>query len=131
MSVESTREGMSRYLDAEHEASDVIAEDAVFTVMGTGQEYRGREAIFGMLQYFYHVAFQATANGTNLVIGDGKAVLEADFTGKHTGEFMGIPPTGKEIHVPLCVVYDLSDNAITRGRVYFETDALRQQLGVQ
>jgi len=131
MSVESTREVMSRYLDAEHDDMDAIAEDAVFTIMGTGVEYRGREAISGMLHYFYHVAFEATANGTNLVVDDGKAVLEADFTGKHTGEFMGIPPSGKEIHVPLCVVYDLSDNAITRGRVYFETDALRQQLGVQ
>jgi hypothetical protein len=32
--------------------------------------------------------------------------------------------------VPLCVVYDLEDDLIKQGRVYFEMPALLQQLGV-
>jgi len=29
--------------------------------------------------------------------------------------------------VPFCVVYELAGGKITRGRIYFETDALREQ----
>ena len=87
MSVESTREVMQRYFDAEHSDVSMLADDVVFTIMGTGQQNHGPEGVVGMLHYFYHVAFNAVAETKNLVISDGKAVLEADFTGTHTGEF--------------------------------------------
>jgi predicted ester cyclase len=51
--------------------------------------------------------------------------------GKHIGEFAGIPATGKEFRVPLCVVYDLKDDLIKRARIYFEMPALLAQLGIQ
>ena len=57
-------------------------------------------------------------------------MLEADFVGKHIGEFAGIPATNRDVQVPLCVVYDLDNNQITQGRIYFEMPALFQQLGV-
>ena len=116
MSVESTRETVMAYLHG-HDDS-IVAEDAVFTIMDSGQEHRGREAVKGMLQYFYSIAFDAEAKTRNLIIADGQAVLEADFVGKHIGDFGGIPATGKEVNVPLCVVYDIEDNKIKRGRVY-------------
>jgi predicted ester cyclase len=58
-------------------------------------------------------------------------MVEGEFVGKHIGEFAGIPATGKDVRVPLCVVYDLENDQIKRGRIYFETPALLQQLGVQ
>src|SRR5438067_10262946 len=98
MSVESTRQVMERYFNSEHSDVSMMADDVVFTVMGTGQEVRGPDGVIGMLHYFYHVAFDAVPITKNLVITDGKAVLEGDFTGKHIGEFAGIPATGKEVH---------------------------------
>jgi predicted ester cyclase len=83
-----------------------------------------------MLNYFYRIAFDATAELKNLIIADGKAVWEGDFVGKHTGEFAGVPATNKNVRVPLCVVYDLENDKIKRGRVYFEMPALMVQLGV-
>lgn len=130
MSIEKTREIMARYLKSEHGDSSMMADDVVFTIMGTGQEHRGPQAVLGMLYYFYHVAFDATAEPKNMVYTDGQAVGEWDFVGKHTGEFAGIPATGKNVRVPLCVVYDLENDKIKRGRVYFEMPALLQQLGV-
>src|SRR5438105_2702762 len=126
MSVENTRTVMEAYLHG-HDAS-AVAEDAVFTIMDTGQEHKGRDAIQGMLNYFYSVAFDAEAKTKNLIIADNQAVLEADFVGKHIGNFGGIPATGKEVKVPLCVVYDIEGKAIRRGRVYWEFETFQRQV---
>jgi steroid delta-isomerase-like uncharacterized protein len=130
MSTESTRETMQRYLKSEHSDVSVMADDVIFTIMSTGAEHRGREGVMAMLNYFYRVAFDATANIRITLFGEANAMVEANFVGKHIGEFAGIPATGRTVHVPLCVVYDLDHDQITRGRVYFEMPALLQQLGV-
>jgi steroid delta-isomerase-like uncharacterized protein len=130
MSIESTRETMLSYFNSEHSDVSMMADDVVFTVMATGQEHQGREGVLGMLNYFYHVAFDATATTRTTLFGETNAMVEGEFIGKHIGEFAGIPATGKDVRVPLCVVYDLADGKIKDGRVYFEMPALLQQLGV-
>ena len=105
-----------------------VAEDAIFRNLGTGEEYKGREAIAGMLHFVYHVAFDARAEVTNYIITEDKAILEGLFKGKHIGEFAGIAPTNKEVNVPLCVTYDLKDGLIREGRIYMLGSVLMQQL---
>ncbi len=130
MTVESTRETMTRYFDSEHSDVSMMADDVVFTIMATGQEHHGREGVLGMLSYFYHIAFDAGAEPRTTIFGESNATWEGDFIGTHIGEFAGIPATGKDVRVPLCVVYDLENGQIKRGRIYFEMPALLQQLGV-
>jgi len=130
MSIEETRETMLRYFNSEHSDVSALADDVVFTIMATGAEHRGREGVTAMLNYFYHVAFSATAETRVTLFGEANAMVEGDFVGKHIGEFAGIPPTGKDVKVPLCVVYDLDRNQIRRGRVYFEMPVLLRQLSV-
>src|SRR5689334_18193489 len=120
MSVERTREVMNRYFTSDHSDTSMMADDVVFTMMATGDEAKTPAGVEAMLHYFYHVAFDATADVKNLFFDDGKALLEADVVGKHIGEFAGIPPTGKDFRVPLCVVYDLENDQIKRARIYFE-----------
>ena len=71
--------------------SKYLAEDAVFINMGTTELTIGREAIGNMLNHIYHIAFDARADITNTIVTENKAVLEANFIGKHIGEFAGIP----------------------------------------
>jgi hypothetical protein len=99
-----------------------MADDFIFTIMATGQEHHGRDGVVGMLNYFYHFAFDATATAENTIFGDGKAMVE--------GHFAGISATNRGVRVPICVVYDLGNNMIKRGRVYFEMPVLMQQSGV-
>ena len=128
MSVESTRDVVMRYINSNHSDLSMMAPDVVFTSMASGEEHRGVEALAGMLHYIYHVAFDAHAEMKNMIVSDGKAVLEADFVGKHIAEFAGVPATGKMVRVPLCVVYDLERDQIKRGRVYFEVPAFLKQV---
>jgi len=130
MSIESTRETMTRYIKSEHSDVSMMAEDVVFTIMATGQEHHGCDEVLAMLNYFYHIAFEATATTRTVLYGENSAMVEGDFVGKHIGEFAGIPATGKDVNVPLCVVYDLENDRIKHGRIYFEMPALFQQLGV-
>ena len=51
--------------------------------------------------------------------------------GKHIGEFAGIRATGKDISVPVCVVYDVENEQIKRAHSYLEMPVLLQQLGVE
>ncbi len=106
-----------------------IADDAIFIDMTRGEETKGREAIGEMLNYIYHIAFDARAEVSNTIITDKKAMLEATFTGKHIGEFAGMPATGKQVNVPLCVTYDLNDEGLIKeARIYMLASNMIQQL---
>lgn len=105
-----------------------VSEDAVFKNMGTGEETKGRDAIEEMLQYMYHIAFDAKAEIINSIITEDKAVLEASFKGKHIGEFAGMQPTNREVNVPMCVTYDLEAGLIKQARIYMLADVMMRQL---
>jgi steroid delta-isomerase-like uncharacterized protein len=128
MTVERTREVMNRYLDSQHGDLSMMAEDVVFTNMATGEEHRGVEGVRRMLDHVYHEAFDATAETRNRIYAEDRAVLEGEFVGTHIGTFAGIPATRRKVRVPLCVVYDLDNGKISRGRVYMQVPVLLRQL---
>ena len=125
MSLESVRQNINAYFQT-HDTK-YLAEDAEFTDLTTGQVTKGRAAIGEMLNHIYHVAFDAKAEIMNTVITENSAVLEATFVGKHKGEFAGVAATGKNVRVPLCVVYDLEGEKIKRARIYLLASVLFQQ----
>ncbi len=49
--------------------------------------------------------------------------------GKQLSEFAGIAPSGKQVRIPCCVVYELANKRITQACIYFETEVLRQLSG--
>jgi steroid delta-isomerase-like uncharacterized protein len=129
MSIERTREVMARYWESEHRDVGMMAEDVVFTHMATGAEHHGPDGVLQMLDYMYRQAFEATAETRTRLCGESQAVLEGEFVGRHTGEFAGVPATGRSVRVPLCVVYDLEGDRIKRARVYLEMPVLMRQIG--
>ncbi len=130
LSAESTREVMDKYLK-DHVVGAVLADDVEFTILGTGAVHKGPEAVEGMLHYFYSVAFDARAELKEIIYGETSASAEFDLVGEHVGEFAGIPATGTDLRVPLCVNYDLEGGKIKWARVFMEMPVLLQQLGVE
>ena len=108
-----------------------VTEDAVFRNLSTGEVHRGRAEIGAMLHYFYHVAFEAKAEMKSFVITAEKAVVEGIVRGKHIGEMEGIPATGREINVPICITYFLKEGLIQEAHIYLMMDVLLQQIGVK
>jgi predicted ester cyclase len=129
MSVERTRETIDRYLNSGHQDLSMMSDDVVFTNMTTGEEHHGVEGVRRMLDYIYHTAFDAVAETRSRVYAENQAVLEGEFVGTHIGTFAGIDATRRKVRVPLCVLYDLDDGKIKRGRVYMQVPVLLKQLG--
>jgi len=126
MTIDDTRRVLTDYLDRHDE--NCLAVDAVFHDTASGRQTVGRDAIGQMLEWMYHGAFEAHAEVKNLIVAEGAGVVEADFVGTHIGEFEGIPPTGRQVRVPLCVTYDVRDGAISSANIYLQATALMTQL---
>jgi predicted ester cyclase len=116
---------LAAYLDT-HDVS-ALRPDAVFVDVTSGLRWEGREAISRMVETLYRVAFDAHVEDARLIVGLDGAVLEATFVGRHIAEFAGLPPTGREVRVPMAVVYDLVDGEIAGARVHFSVASFLAQ----
>jgi predicted ester cyclase len=129
--MDTERKVMQDYLDALVKRADFpayLTDDVVATFEGTSQRADGREAAGQLIRYVHEGAFDARMELKNLLTEQGKAAIEADFAGTHTGEFAGIPPTGRAVHVPYSVIYDLRGGQISALRIYFPMSQLIDQL---
>ena len=127
----SERKVMQEYLDALGKRADYpvyFTDDVVATLEGTDQRAVGREAAGQLIRFIHEGAFDARPEVKNLLVDDGGAALEADFACTHTGEFAGIPPTGRADRVPYTVVYDIRGDQISALRIYFPMSLLVEQI---
>lgn len=118
MSIDSTRVALLRYLHTQHSDNSALTKDAVFTIMATGHQYRGHTAILSIADQFYYVDLTAVITVRVALFGEETAMVEADFKGWRIGAVEGVIATGESISIPLCVVYELEQDRIQRGRVY-------------
>jgi predicted ester cyclase len=130
MSVETTRATMDGYIQAlvkRNPYAQFFAPDVTFEVMGNAP-VKGRNEVAEFIRWFHELAFDARPEVKAIFSVDGHACLEADFVGRHTGEFFGVPASGHEVRVPYVVVYDLRGNLITALRLYMPMNLLMEQI---
>jgi hypothetical protein len=93
--MSAERQVVQDYLDAlvkRAEFTSYFTEDVVATFEGTDQRADGRQAAGELIRYVHETAFDARPELKNLLVDTGKAAIEADFAGTHTGKFAGIQP---------------------------------------
>ena len=84
----------------------------------------------GFGQVFY-AGFPDLYHTIDDVIADGnKVAVRFTLRGTHTGEFMGIAPTGKQIEVSAIVFQDIVAGKVTRLRADFDQAGMMRQLGL-
>jgi steroid delta-isomerase-like uncharacterized protein len=98
---------------------------------GDGQLQKGPQAALDLGQMF------ATAYPDGKLeikhshaVSDDVAILEFVARGTHTGELMGIAPTGRKIEMPVCMLIEVKDGKIHAEREYMDMMHMMQQLGV-
>ena len=101
-----------------------------YEIVPTGQVHEGAEAVVA-----YHrgqrTAFpdQRHENVRMHVADDDTVVSEFDLLGTNTGEFMGLPPTGRPFRVAVIAVFAFDGDRITNERVYLDGASLLRQIG--
>lgn len=79
--------------------------------------------------------FEAALPGYQLkaeeMLAEGNNVfVRTTLTGAHTGDLMGIPPTGKPVEISLALVYRIEDGKIVDHWMLADQLTLMQQIGV-
>jgi predicted ester cyclase len=65
------------------------------------------------------------------MIAEGDRVsVRGVMSGKHTGEFMGVPPTGNQLNVPLSDYFRIANGKIAEHWGVMDSGAMLMQLGV-
>ncbi len=131
MSAETTERVLREYGEALFSGGDFakfFTDDVHWTTMETGHEIRGRDAVRDYIVALHSTMFDARPEVHRTAAADGIAVLEADFVGTHVGEIGGVQPTGRQVRVSYCVVYDIPGEQISALRAYFPVGQLMQQL---
>jgi predicted ester cyclase len=127
--TELGRATMTGYVDAlvtRGSFADFFTDDVTLDMIGAGQSAQGRAQVEGFIRFGHEQAFDGRPELKSMTVDpDGsRAALEIDFVGRHTGEFAGIPATGRVVHVPYSVHYDLEDGRISALRIYGLADGL-------
>jgi steroid delta-isomerase-like uncharacterized protein len=79
----------------------------------------------------YRAAFPDMRVTLEEEIAEGdKVVTRGYFTGTHQGELMGIPPTGKQIHVKYIDIWRVENGQLVENWVQMDMLGMLQQLGV-
>jgi len=66
----------------------------------------------------------------DIVAEDDRAAVRFTLRGTHTGNFMGIPATGKRIEVSAVAFQRIADGKVVDLRAVFDQVGMLQQLGV-
>ena len=78
----------------------------------------------------YHAVFSDLRVTAEDIIADGdKVVVRLAVNGTNTGEFMGLPPTGKQVTMNGIEMFRLADSKIVERWAEFDMMSLMQQLG--
>lgn len=108
---------------------DVVYEDVPNVDNGWATPSRGKEemrdALVGMYAAMPDMAFEDGPFST----GEDRIVVEWTMTGTHTGDWPGLPATGRSIEVRGVSVMELEDGKIARNRDYYDMYLFLNQLG--
>jgi predicted ester cyclase len=122
---EEIRELWKRHSKAE-DARDLpglistLTEDCVYELLQTGHRWEGHEGAArfygGLLAAFPDIDFRLTG----IVIGPQGVCEEADVTGTHEGEWLGIEPTGERLAWKVVIFFPWeSERRLFKGeRIY-------------
>ena len=109
---------------------DVLHPEYTYTG-GDGQTQKGQDVGLAVGQMFATAFPDGRIDVQKITTaGDSFAIAEFIGRGTHNGDLMGIAPTGRQISIPVCEVYELRDGKIHTERQYMDMMHLMQQLGV-
>ena len=109
---------------------ETLCSDPIYKIMATNVTYKGREQVAQFYTGLFDGVPDATFELINSFVGEEGVVEESILRGTHRGLLFGIPATGREIALPLTIVFPILGGEIMGERLYFDLATLARQLGV-
>lgn len=66
----------------------------------------------------------------DMAVRDDMVMVEVNIAGTHTGEFKGLPPTGRRVEFQAMGKWRVSDGEVVECHIYYDTTVLPEQLGL-
>ena len=134
MSTESSKAAVQRFRDA-FNAGDIDGAMAVFAPnavvhMSGAPEPLTMEGFKQLGQVLLSAFTGGTSTVEDMIAEGDKVVSRLTFRGTHTGDLMGIPPTGKSVMISEIIIDRLADGKIVESWRLFDQMGMMQQLGV-
>jgi steroid delta-isomerase-like uncharacterized protein len=111
------------------ETLELVGDDYVAHIPGSAEPFRGKEG-FRAFVTTYQTGFPDAAIIVDDQIAEGD-VVATRWTGRgtHTGELMGVPPTGREVTLAGITYSRIADGKAREAWIIWDTLAMMQQLG--
>lgn len=124
MSVEENKALVRRYLGA------ISGKDKPATVVN--QFVADADEALKQHIAFFEAAFpRYELIEDDMIAEKDQVVVRLTGHATHKGEFMGIPPTGKQVSFPGILIYRIADGKIVEHWMQVDAVSLMQQLGAQ
>ena len=128
LGVLNGRTAARRRLDVNALVAD-YAPDAVVESPLAGGSTQGLEQIKQVFQTYFTAFPDLEMEVADTLIDDQRAAVLATFTGTDRGGFMGMPPTGRRVTIPVAFLYEFKDGKIVRDRRMYDFTGLLIQVG--
>ena len=107
---------------------DLLTEDYVLHYPGFPPS--GRDAFKRIVPMFRTACPDLQATLEEFVVEGDRVAARFAWTGTHLGELLGVPPTGRRVHVTGIGLYRVRDGRIAEDRVEEDLLGLLRQVGV-
>jgi len=91
---------------------------------------QGRQAVTKIHQALFDALPDLKFLQEQILVDGDQAVQVATLTGTYTGGFMGLPPSGKPLKVPIVIICSFQDGLITQERRIYDFTGMLVQIGV-
>ena len=113
-------------------AAEIYAPDLV--LVEPGGTTRGIDGFLSHGQGFAAAFPDSRMEITTLIESGDHAVAEGVYSGTHTGPLATpqgeLPPTGRTLRLPICLVFEVAAGRITSNHAYYDQMTFAAQLGL-
>jgi steroid delta-isomerase-like uncharacterized protein len=104
--------------------------DDIVVNMADGLVLQGQDAVRSYFQGVFTAFSEVKADLASVITSGNRQCEEYVISGKHTGDYMGIPATGKSFSYPIVAIREFREGKTSKVSSYSDSAALIRQLGI-